>query len=542
MTNFNGMTDFGTLNWALLCGYVAVNLLLGFVLGRQTTGAQSFFLGRRNIPWWAIGLSVMATYVSALSFLGGPAWSYTEGLSVIALHLNYPLVIAVVMVFFLPFFYNSGAASIYEYMELRFGRNARNVMSLVFLISQALTAGAILYATSFILSFITGVSVHQIILLVALVALIYTVMGGIAAVIWTDVIQAVVLLIGAGVVFFHLVDGMSMPFLQVLSELKAQGRTDPLDFSFVFDRENTVIAGLVGMTLFHITVYGANQMMVQRTLTAKSIGDAKKSYLLMGFGAIFLYFLFFLLGILLYSYYDGREFEDGNAIILEFAAGLGVPGLMGVISAAVLAASLSSLDSSFNSLATVTTTDFYQKYFKPNGSDGHYLAASRWFTCGWALLVIIPALLYSVSEGSILEVLSKVGSWFVGAKLAMFGLGFFSKHTSERGLLAGVAAGFVAIMLADRFTDLSWAWYGPLGALVNVVVSIPMSIYLDGRQAEYSPYSVAGQKALFAREGRAEKEDGWYRLPGGVDFACWLLLGFLLLSIALLFLFNLLIP
>ena len=536
------MIEFGILNWTILIAYIAINLVLGFVLGRNTTSAESFYLGKRNIPWWAIGLSVLATYVSALSFLGGPAWSYTDGMSVIALHLNYPLVIAAVIVFFLPFFYNSGAASIYEYMELRFGTNARNVMSVVFLISQTLTAGAILYATSLILAFITGISVHYIIVFVAIVALVYTVMGGITAVIWTDVAQAVVLLLGAGIVLFYLIDGMSMPLMQVLSELKADGKTNPLDFSFVFNRENTMIAGLVGMTLFHITVYGANQMMVQRTLTAKSIGDAKKSYLMMGFSAVFLYFVFFLLGILLYSYYDGKAFANGNTIILEFAASIGVPGLMGIISAAVLAASLSSLDSSFNSLATVTTTDFYQKYFKKDGDDGHYLKATRWFTTMWAMLVILPAILYSVSEGSILQVLSKVGSYFVGAKLSMFGLGFFSRHTTERGLLVGVAAGFVVIMCADQFTELSWAWYGLAGAVANVAISIPASIWLDGRQEQDSPYSIKGQKAYFAERGIAEKEDGWYKIPGGVDFACYLLVAFLLGTIALLFLFNWLIP
>ncbi len=140
------MDEFGALNWSILAIYVLANLALGFYLGQKIESAEDFFLGDRSIPWWAIGVSVISTYVSALTFLGGPAWSYTDGLSVIAIHLNYPLVIFFVVTFFLPFFYNSGVASIYEYQEKRFGPTSRSVMSAVFLLSQALTSAAVLSA------------------------------------------------------------------------------------------------------------------------------------------------------------------------------------------------------------------------------------------------------------------------------------------------------------------------------------------------------------------------------------------------------------
>jgi SSS family solute:Na+ symporter len=329
------MADFGTLNWSILVLYILLNLLLGWYLSKQVDTAEDFYLGRRTTPWWAIGISVIATYVSALSFLGGPAWSYSESLAVIAIHLNYPIVVLVVITFFLPFFFNSGVASIYDYMERRFGPTSRVVISGVFLISQALTSAAILYATSLVIEFITGIDVKAAIVIVTVVALIYTMMGGITAVIWTDVIQAGVLFVGAFIILFALVDSMPMPFGEALADLKAQGKTNPLNFSFDLTAEATVWSGVIAMSLFHITVYGANQMMVQRTLAAKNIGDAKKSFLLMGFVAFFIYFLFFFLGILFYAYYGGQEFENGNTIILSFAADYGLPGLMGIIAAAM---------------------------------------------------------------------------------------------------------------------------------------------------------------------------------------------------------------
>lgn len=529
------MGEFGALNWTILVVYLIGNLLLGYYLGKKVHTADDYYLGDRTTPWWAIGISVAATYVSALSFLGGPAWSYAEGLSVIAIHLNYPIVIFLVITYFLPFFFNSGVASIYDYQERRFGPTARAVISLIFLVSQALTSAAVLYATSLVLQFITGIDVVTAIVIVTVVALVYTAMGGIAAVIWTDVIQAAILLVGAVIIFFGLLGELPMSLSETLAKLKTEGKLDALDFSFDLTREATIWSGVFAMTLYHVTVYGANQMMVQRTLASKNIGDAKKSFLMMGFAAFFIYFLFMLLGVLFYNYYGGVEFENGNTIILRFAADYGLPGLMGILAAAVVAASMSSLDSAFNSLATVSIVDFYQKYLRRDESPEHYLRASRWFTLFWATAIIVPAILYAQSEGSILQTLSKVGSYFVGAKLAMFALGFFSKHTSERGLLVGVGAGFLVIWYVATQTELAWPWYCAIGAGTNIAISLAASLLIDGRQQTLSPYTIKGQIAEFERKGLAQKEDGWYLVPGRVDAVSWLLLIFFALNLTFLF-------
>ena len=532
------MEKLGTLNWSILIGYVLLNLLLGFVVSKRVDTAEDFYLGRRTTPWWAIGISVVATYVSALSFLGGPAWSYSNSLAVIAIHLNYPIVVFLVITLFLPFFFNSGVASIYDYMERRFGKASRAVIASVFLVSQALTSAAILYATSLVIQFITGIDVKMAIVLVTVVALTYTMMGGITAVIWTDVVQAGVLFVGAFIIFFALLDELPGPLWEVLANLKAQGKTNGLELSFDLAKEATLWSGVIAMTVFHVTVYGANQMMVQRALAAKNIGDAKKSFLLMGYVAFFIYLLFFMLGILFYAYYGGREFENGNTIILDFAAAYGMPGLMGIITAAIVAASMSSLDSSFNSLATISTVDFYQKYWKKDGSPQHYLAASRAFTVFWALIIIIPAILYSTSEGSVLQTLSKIGSYFVGAKLSMYGLGFFSKQTTQKGLLVGVVAGFVIIWVVAMRTDIAWPWYCVIGGAANILVSLLASRALDGKQTEWSEYSIRGQQRKFADEGLPEKDGGWYLVPGRIDRASYGLLFFFVLTIVFLYLFN----
>lgn len=522
--------EFGALNWGIVIAYLLGNLLLGYIMSRRVKTSEDYYLGDRSAPWWAIGISVVATYVSALSFLGGPAWAYGDGMAALAIHVNYPLVIFVVVAVFLPFFFNSGVASIYEYLERRFGRTSRTVMSVLFLITQSITAASILTATAVVVTYVTGIDTKLSVLIMTGIVLIYTLMGGMNAVIWTDVLQGFILFLGAGIVLYCILSEVS-PLSGALENLAQNGKLNPINTSLDFTVAPTVWAGVFAMTLFHITVYGANQMMVQRALAAKNIGDAKKSYLLMGYAAFFIYFLFFFVGALLFVHFKGEPFAQPNEIILTFANSLAIPGLMGILAAAVLSASMSSLSSAFNSLATISVTDIYRSFFKTDENENHYLLTSRIFTVFWGLLVIPMAFAFISSGGSILEALSKAGSYFVGAKLAMFGMGFFSKHVSERGLLIGVAAGFIGLIITVGFggllgikglmPNIAWPWYVVIGGAVNIVVSWAASVALDGFQKEWHPQSVPGQLQAFRASGAEQKVGGWYIVPGKIDRAAW---------------------
>jgi SSS family solute:Na+ symporter len=188
---------------------------------------------------------------------------------------------------------------------------------------------------------------------------------------------------------------------------------------------------------------------------------------------------------------------------------------------------MSTLSSAFNSLATATISDFYERYLRRNETDAHYLSATRIATGLWALVIIGPAMMYAQTTGSILEVLSKIGSYFVGAKLGMYALGFFSKHTTERGLLIGVAASFAVIWYVATQTTIAWPWYCLIGGVVNIVVGWGASRLLDGKQAEWSPWSVPGQRARFATEGLATTQGAWSTVPGVIDRQTWWLIAYL---------------
>lgn len=535
------MAVFGALNWAIVIAYLVGNLALGLAFSRKVTTAADYQLGTRSSPWWAIGISVVATYVSALSFLGGPAWAYGDGMAALAIHLNYPLVIFIVVVVFLPFFYNSGVPSIYDYLERRFGAASRSVIALLFLITQTITTASILTATAVVVTFATGIDVRTSIIVMTVIVLAYTMLGGMNAVIWTDVLQGIVLFVGAGIIFFYALDATS-PLKDALAELDAAGKLDPINLAPDLSIAPTIWAGVIAMTFFHITVYGGSQMMVQRALAAKNLGDAKKSYLMMGYAAFFIYFLFFFIGALMFAYYDGKPFDQPNAIILVFAQSLAIPGLLGLLAAAILSASMSSLSSAFNSLATVTITDFYQRYFRKDASDAHFLVVARGLTVFWGLVAIPIAFAFINSGGSILERLTQVSSYFVGAKLAMFSLGFFSKHANQTGLLFGFVAGFLVLWAVVSGVpaagvpalDIAWPWYVVIGGGVNIIVGWTASVMVGGFKKEWHEQTVTGQLRRFREQHIPMKKDGWFVAPGRVDAASWGLIVFFFLSIAFL--------
>lgn len=525
------MAEFGLLNWAIVVAYLCVTVAIGLIASRGVASASDFQLGSRNLPWWALGVSVVATYVSALSFLGAPAWAYGSGMAALAIHMNYPLVVFVVVTVLLPFFYNSGAPSIYEYLEHRFGVSTRSVLALIFMFSQVIASASIVVAASVVTTFITGIDVHTSILIITALVLGYTMVGGLEAVIWTDVLQATILFTGAGVILWNLLNGPT-PLDEALHQLRAAGKLQALNTALDFTIAPTVWAGVGAMTLYHITVYGANQMMVQRALAAKNIGDAKKSYLTMGYAGSVIYFLFFLIGALLYVHFKGVPFKQPNEIILVYAQSLQIPGLMGLLAAAILSATMSALSASFNSLATTSVADFYQRFYNRAGSDGQYLWASRGFTLMWGVISIPISYAFVGSGGSILERLTEVGSFFVGAQLATFGLGAYSKHTTEDGLLIGIAASFVALAvvvygcppLGLAPVNVAWPWYVVIGGTANITVTLLASQILHGRKAEWHEYSVPGQKLRFIREGLPQMQDGWHVVPGRIDRPVWGLL------------------
>ena len=544
----------GFIDWSILAIYLCINLLVGFGQSRSVKTSYEFFLGNRSSPWWALGVSVMATYVSALSFLGGPAWAYNDGLAALAIHLNYPIVVFICVVFFIPVFYKSNSISIYEYLEKRFGLGSRLLMSALFMATMVLGASSILTATSIAVSLITGLSEQICIIILTAFVVFYTMLGGMNAVIWTDVIQGVVLFIGATIILSLLLSG-SDQISNTLSYLNQNNKLTPINLDFNFYEVTTIWAGVIAMSMYHTTVYGTNQFMMQRAMAAKTIGDAKKAYLMMGYSAFFLYFLFFFIGILLFAHFEGKPFDQQNSIILIYIQQLALPGLMGLVVAAILSASLSSTSSALNSLSTVFIIDFYKKFFVISATDSHYLRASRIFTIVWGIVLIPFAFSFQGESGSILEVLSRVSSYLVGAKLSIFLLAFFSKNILEKDIFFGVFASLFALVIIAPFQfleplidslwagvglsrpEIAWPWYVVIATFTNVLVSWLSSLLREKPVETWHPLSIKGIR-LNSKVWGTESDNYWSDVPGEVDRSVWLLLIFFVVSIGVLYVFG----
>ena len=354
----------------------------------------------------------------------------------------------------------------------------------------------------------------------------------------TDVLQGIVLIIGAMIIFGFLLVKVG-PLSGAFAFLEANDKLNPINTDFDLSIAPTIWAGVVAMTVYHITVYGANQMMVQRVLAAKTIGDAKNPIYLWDMSPLS-YISFSSLSARFFMFFTKQNhFDQTNAIILNFAASLAIPGLLGIIGTAILSASMSSTSSAFNSLATVTISDFYKLFIKSEASDEHYLKASRIVTVMWAVVIVPIALAFVESTGSILETMASVLSYLVGAKFAMFGMGFFSKHVNEPGLIIGVIAGFVAVYISAQGVpvlgiedpNIAWPWYAVIGSVVNIAVAWIASITLEGFQTEWHRYSVPGQQMMFAEQKKPNTEDGWYLIPGRIEKPVWGLLGMFALII-----------
>lgn len=480
--------------------YIAATLLISYRVNvRQSVGGD-FSSGGKQFGWFTAGVSILATYISTMTFLGQPGWVYSSGMQAFIIHLNYPIVIFFAVVFFIPVFYKLGLTSIYEYLELRFGVVARTINSIVFILVQCISAGVILYAVSLILVKILPVSIAEAIIYISLFTALYTYSGGISTVIWTDMLQSIVLFTGCVAIFVILLMNISTPYsAEVLSALP--DKLNIVNFDLSLSNDTTLWSGIAAVTFLHLSVYGSNQLIIQRTLATKDVANAQKSMLLCGYGAFFIYLFFSVLGVLLFIFYDGKEFANSNNIILDFVLNHTNPIVIGLIMSALSAAAMSTLDSTYNSIATVATFDIYKRFFNPHKAADHYDKIARKLSLIAAVLVIIPAL-GAINNESVLKTIASLTSIFVGIRLGSFVLGLGFSKANEKGVIAGSITSTIAIAICRLF-DIAWPWYAPIGTGVFLLFAIIASA-LWGSNTTQQQQFIEQQKTLFSKPSTSQ--------------------------------------
>ncbi|WP_251976270.1 sodium:solute symporter [Salinicola avicenniae] len=471
------MGAFTWLDTVVLIVYVLGIAWVGARFGKDQESTQDYFLGGRKIPGWAIGLSVMATQASAITFIGAPGWGFEGGLERLAVFINVPLAMAVLIVVLVPIFHRAGIYSIYELLERRFGPGTRSLAALLFLVARGLATGVVLYAPALVLSVVTGWDVNLTIVLMAVIAVSYTVLGGISAVIWTDVIQMFVLWFGAILSMVLMVSSLPGGWSDVFAYGAANGSFDAIDLSLDPTVTYSLWAGLIGGVVMHMAYFGTDQSQIQRVLTSPSIAEGQRSLLIGGYLLVPQMLLFLFIGVMLATYYQQHGLsapENLNELFPRYVVEAFPIGVTGLVIAGVFAAAMSSLDSALNSLSAVTVRDFYARYLKPEADEHHYLKASRWATVFWGLYATLFAF-FAGNLGPVIEAVNRIGSWFYGALLGAFLLAILSHRSNGRGAATGIVLGMASVW-AVSLTEISWLYQNAVGLGVSVVAGYLVSL------------------------------------------------------------------
>lgn len=461
-------------------GYFAVVVGLALALSGKQKDIGAYFLANRRMPWLAVSLSVVASVLSALTYLGAPAVAYEENA---ALVLGLPAVLLaapLVILLFFPIYRRLQVTSIYEYVGLRFGNRARYAASFFSILQLLGWMGIALYAPAIALSTVTGLDLWSAIIVMGLVATAYTALGGMAAVIWTDVVQFLVLAFGAILITLSLVERVPGGMDRILEMASANDKLPLLDLTFSFSEIN----GLTVVICYFIIAfgqYGTSQVPVQRLLSIKTFGGMVKAQILDHILEIILLALLFFIGLGLFTYFtlfpDRLAEGIGGDQILPFYIIHALPaGLSGLIIAAVFAAAMSTVDSGIHSMSTLILVDFIQPLRKSALDSRRSLQVARRLTVGLGLLATGSGLLVSQIEG-ILKAISMVGGYVASPVTALFLMGILTRRGNFGGWM--IATCLVTIptqVYIQNFTDTHWIFYGALGMVICLAVSYPFSL------------------------------------------------------------------
>ncbi|RQO60429.1 hypothetical protein DBR47_08690 [Paucibacter sp. KBW04] len=467
------------LDWWVICGYLAGTLGLSAWFARRQTSAADYYVGGRSLPWWALAISILATQSSANSFIGIPAYVALVqggGLTWLQYELMLPLAMIVVMVVLVPVLRGLGVISVYEYLERRFDRRTRVWLSVVFLLSRGLATGVALYAAALVVQVSTGLPLHWAIVLTGGITVIYDTMGGMRAVVWTDVAQMTVLL-GGIVLCASIAWDMSGGGAAIIAA-QDPARLAAIEWAHgVGDGARAPLWGFVaGGLVLYISYYGVDQSQAQRTLSAINVSGAQRALVLNGILRFPLTLAYAGLGLAIgavaLKHPALRDAVPANRLDLlvpRFIELYLPSGARGLLVAAILAAAMSSLDSALNSLSAATLRDFVE----PRIGPAKALRAGRWVTLIWGLTIVGFALTVGGLASSVVEGINRIGALFYGPLLAAFACGILDRRARGPAVLAGVAVGLaINLLLASTLgANLFWMWWNITGLLVATVVT-----------------------------------------------------------------------
>ncbi|HMC60882.1 MAG TPA: sodium:solute symporter [Candidatus Solibacter sp.] len=466
--------------------YLAGITLFGAHFRRRQTSLREYFLGGLTAPWWAISLSIVSAETSTLTIVGTPALAFGGNLGFLQIVLGYLLARIVISALLLPHYFRGEMFTAYELMRRRFGERVRKLTASIFLVTRAMAEGVRVFAISLVISIVLGTGEIASIVLIVLLTLFYTFEGGMTAVIWTDVVQMSLYVLGAVASFVVILGKIPGGWEHVTAVAGAAHKFAIFDFRFsptmeFFSRTYSFWAGVAGGCFLTTATHGTDQLMVQRLLSARDERQSRMA-LLSSWAVILVQFvLFLLIGVLLFVYYGDRHLTppvQRDRIYPDFVWNQLPPGLSGLIVAAILAAAMANLSAALNSLASTTVVDFFRARAKGVSEAGSVRLARR-ATVVWGLVLLGIAIVARGSK-SVLEAGLTIGSIPMGALLGVFLLGVLTTKPREGAAIAGVVAGLGTILYVKLRTPIAFTWYVLIGTLVTFSVGMAASLLQTG--------------------------------------------------------------
>jgi len=480
------MTQLSAPDLAIVAAYIAGMTLLGAYFTRKQKDLRTYFVGGRNVGWFMILMSIVATETSAVTFLSVPGLAFNPNggnLTFLQLSFGYIVGRCVVAWFLLPQYMSGNLFSAYELLRQRFSPAVQRVASGLFLATRTVADGLRIFLTALLLQYV-GWGVGPAILVVGVVTIVYTYLGGMKAVIWTDLVQFLIKITGAalaGAFVLYLLPGGWDAFV---AQGEAAGKFKLLDLGFDPASDANLWAGVIGGAVFSMASHGADQLMVQRYLCARSLPQARLALVLSGFVILVQFLLFLGVGVGMDLLNRAGLFPQATGAKRDEVFGLFIvsqlpTGVVGVLVAAVLAAAMSTLSSSLNSSANAFVTDFYRP-LRPGHPEGWYVFLSRVMTAVWgvAQMAVAFVALQAGGDESVVKKVLAVAGFTTGLLLGLFVLGSLRRPVRSGAALAGMVCGFAAVLavwVPSQFRDnplLAWPWFAPLGAGTTVVIGL----------------------------------------------------------------------
>lgn len=460
-------------DYLVIGGYLLAITAFGSWFARYQKTTRDYFLTDRSVPWWAICFTIVATETSTLSFIGVPAQTYAGNMTFLQLALGYIIGRVLISLLFIPAYFRGDLFTSYELLQRRFGTRVKTLSAVIFLVTRSLADGIRLFSTALVIAIVTQVPVTWVVILLGAAMIVYTMRGGVSAVIWTDVVQMFVYIAGAGAVAIALLNRIDGGWAEVVRAGSATGRFTMIDTSLDFTKAYTLWAGLLGGVALTLSTHGTDQYLVQRLLSAKSQKDASAGLVLSGFIVFAQFVLFLLIGVMLFAFYQQvpltQALERNDQILPIFVVNELQNGLAGFIVAAIVAAALSP---SLNAMAATTISDFYLPYINPNADQTTQMRVSKQVTVVWGVVQLLVAIGAQFMNGSVLNAGLTVLSLASGSVLGAFLVATLSTSVKERDIFAGMIAGIIVMTGVWWLTPIAFSWYVLIGAVTTCGVAM----------------------------------------------------------------------